>query len=599
MEVTHFFIIMPISLKKSFFIFIILSLLVCSGVSGAVSVELTLDKSVALPTDTVILKVSVDGARKGDMPEIKGLAPFHVAVGGTSTRMQIINGKTSSGVDYTFYLYPKKKGRFNIGPALIKVKGKTYDSNIVSLTVSDNTQKTSAKKAAPLYLEAKISNKDLYINQQAVYTLKLYRRIKVSDIRYDMPEVDGIIFEQLAEPEKKTAVIDSKRYEVIKIKYSIMPVKTGKITIPSAKMEMMVYYKQNRRNDFFGNSFFGFDSGKPEYLQSNDIQLNIKPLPAVGRDDDFSGLVGSFSMDATLEPKEIKAGDSATFTVKIKGAGNIRQIPDLIIKDIENIKIYEDKPVLEIKKGGSQITGVKTMKWAIVPEKGGEYKIPVLSLYYFDIKDKKFKKLTTEPVILKAVAIHQEEKSSFNALLANRGSKPVAGEKSIKKQVAQVGRDIFPIHTSTKAINSVLLNGSAKWMLILAFLFPPVVFSGLFIGRHAVSGNNKNKAALKSKNAWKVFLKKNKEKNMKPDDVHLAIIEYLNDRFCLKGGHLDPDQAAGLLLQRGAYEVTAMRLKTNIQTIESVLFSGEKQINLKQIQGELADLVKCIEKEIK
>ena len=104
--------------------------------SGDVSVTLKLDRPEATLLDSITMVVSVSGTRKSDtQPTLKGLEDFNVRTGGTSSRIEIINGKVNAGIDYTYALQPKKNGTFTIGPAEVKIKGKTIKSNTETLTI--------------------------------------------------------------------------------------------------------------------------------------------------------------------------------------------------------------------------------------------------------------------------------------------------------------------------------------------------------------------------------------------------------------------------------------------------------------------------------
>ena len=305
-------------------------------------------------------------------------------------------------------------------------------------------------------------------------------------------------------------------------------------------------------------------------------------------------------MNCELEPQEISVNDCATYTIKVAGAGNIRQIPDLKINDVDGLKIYQDKPVLDIKKEDERITGIKTMKWALVPERSGKFQIPELSLWYFDPEQKIFKELKAGPTPVKAILKSQKEKPVLKALSeGNNQTAAIALQKTDKKEVAQVGKDIFPVHTSESSIKGVWIFSFSNIFLIIAFICPPVLFFGLFMGKRLTYKNADSRLMTKSKNALKIFIKKNKDKNMNPEDIHNGALEYLNNKLLLKGGHLTQAEAACLLVQRGVSENTSEKFKTCLKEIESVIFAGAKNKSLHEIQQEFVAIVKSIEKEIR
>jgi hypothetical protein len=84
-----------------------------------------------------------------------------------------------------------------------------------------------------------------------------------------------------------------------------------------------------------------------------------------------------------------------------------------------------------------------------------------------------------------------------------------------------------------------------------------------------------------------------------PEEIHTAVLNYLNTRFLLKGGLLTPNEVYDLLINRGASPETASILKNSIEQIESVIFTGEKSNSLAQIQGELTGILKSVDREVK
>ena len=146
------------------------------------------------------MDVSVSGSRDSDAtPALNGLGDFMVTEGGRSSRVEIINGKINSGITYTYFIQPRKIGIFKIGPALIKKDGRTLKSNIATLTVTASSQQ-SGNDRKPVFIEAAISSHDIYVEQQALYTLKLYRRVNVDNLSLNLPKMEHIVFKQLGKP---------------------------------------------------------------------------------------------------------------------------------------------------------------------------------------------------------------------------------------------------------------------------------------------------------------------------------------------------------------------------------------------------------------
>lgn len=582
-------------IKKIFCFSIIMFFAFSLNVSADITVELTLDRSSVSLIDTVVAKVTVTGKRKSSFPDIDGFSFFDVVNGGTSSRVEIINNSMSSSVEYTFYLTPLKPGEFLIGPARVRIKKKTYTGNSVKLTVLKEKKNKTEDENRPLFLNAHISKNNLYVNQNALYTLKLFRREQIANISLEMPKVEGLAFEPLAEPQKYNTIINAKRYEVIELKYVLIPKKEGAYKIPGATMRM-TSYEQNRRERVYQGLFSNMSRGKPVYLSSNEIQLNVKPLPDLNRPDNFSGLTGRFEIKTTLDPAKVKVNESATLTITVKGTGNVRQIPDLKLPDVKGLKVYQDKPQLNINKGDSAILGEKIMKWAIVPEKGGEYKTPLMGLSFFDPGQERYRQLETEPFILTALDISEEDGRKINPLIADDNAGREIKKKD-KQEISRIGKDIFPVHTSVDPIKGMKQQKLFNYIFIFFLLPPPFICLLLFTGKKFFKHNNKNRLFIRAKNAKKEFMKKVQDNKIPLEKIHGAAIDYLNTRFLLKGGLLTSAEIHDLLINKGVSANTASMFKKTIEAMESIIFMGEKTDNTDLIRDELIRVIKSVNQE--
>jgi len=365
-----------------------------------VSVTLSLDRQKATLSDSIQMVIKVSDTRSCDSsPVIKGLDSFQVSQGGSSSRVEIINGKFSSSLDYTYYIQPSRAGTFQLGPATVKVKGKVFQSNTATLSIL-KTPSPESPDRGPIFLSVDLSSKKAYVEEQILYTLKLYLKTSVSDISLQLPELDHLAFKQLEKPREYRGVYDGSTYRIIEVPYGLMALKVGNYGIEPSRMSMSVYDSRRSRRGFFDDPFFR--SARPVTIASQALELKIIPLPDKGKPKGFSGLVGSFKIEATLAPSKMRVGESATLTVHISGRGNVNRIPDLKMPNLDHIKVYADEPVFEARPDIKGLAGFKTMKWAIVPEQQGDYEIPPLSLSFFDPDTDEYRIIQTpkQPLIV-------------------------------------------------------------------------------------------------------------------------------------------------------------------------------------------------------
>ncbi len=559
-----------------------------------VSVTLKLDRSEATLSDTVGMVVSVKGTREiSGPPTLQGVALFHVTGGGTSSRVQVINGKVNASLDYTYTLQPGHTGTFKLGPALVTVAGKTYASNTVRLLVKKPSQAEGSDRG-PLFLTAELSKKDVVVEEQTVYILKLHRRVDVRDISLNLPELEGLTFNRLGNPRKYRSVHNGRPYEVLEVRYALVPSKEGVYALEPARMNMTLLQSGDRSpfGGLFDDSFFSFGRGKPGGVASESLELTVGPLPEAGRPVGFSGLVGQFEIESSLQPPEVKAGESVTLTVRVKGRGNVNLVPDMNLPALERIKVYADQPVLEIQPDDKGMAGEKTMKWALVPEKEGRVEMPPLALTFFDTDTRTYRTLKTGPHEFSVLPGERSIEKGKEG--ENKGR--VSGPE--KEEVTQIGRDILPPHTAMKDFLKPTRLRPRGWAFWVLLLIPCFVYLGAFglqrLRRKAMG----SRAESKAKRAARDFRKKCRRGGLSSSDLILFIRGYMNDRFGLSLGALTPDEAAEILKTGGATEDSLQKMRARLQELEDAVYTGKGHLPCKA-GNEIESLILKIDKEIR
>lgn len=553
-----------------------------------ISVTLKLNRFEAELTDSIRMTVSISGSRDASAPGIKGVESFHVQSGGQSSRVEIINGKFNSSLDFTYFLQPKKTGIFDIGPAFVKIDGQVYKSNTEKLTVKKQTvSKGNTNK--PVFLTATLSSKTAFIEEQLSYILRLYYLPEISNVSLDMPEIEGLIFKQLGKPVEYTSKYKTRNYKVIEIRFSLVPSREGIFEIYPAKMGMRVRASGDRDllEDFFSrDDFFSNIRGRSLTIASNSPVLKVLSVPKAGKPADYTGLIGRFNISAELDQQRVKAGESLTLTVVIKGTGNINRIPDIQISDIENLKIYSDEPALETQQTDRGLLGIKTMKWAIVPEKEGLYNIPSLGISYFDSARLAYLKKKTRPFkLIVDPGTGEITKPQFVK----------SGSKQLKKPVEELGKDILPIHKSARKL-SKSYSFNILWLVYLVIPVLLIIFA--FILSAMKKMTPEKKARMNALKAVKDFVKKSKDKELTADDLSDAIRDYFNKRFNLQLGSIAPDEASGILKTEGCKEDTINQIEWLLKKLETFIYTG-KGSEPSDLTDEAALIIKGIEKEMK
>ena len=584
-----------------FLMFLSLLLPAVQAVGAEVSVILNLDRREAILADSIQLQVRVSGVRQSDAPPvIEGFEPFYVTKGGSASRVEILNGRYHSGVDYTYYLQPKKKGVFRVGPAKIKVGGKTFRSNVATLKVKAGGSASGSEKG-PVFLMATLGSQKAYVEQQIPYTLKLYLRANVSDISLDLPETDDLTFRQLEKPHESQVVYHGVSYRILEVSYGVMPLKAGRFRIPPARMGLTVYNARKRTpRGLFDDPFFGgaLRSGRPMTVSSEPLALEVLPFPEKGKPGSFSGLVGQFAIEGTLSESETRMGDSVTLTLRLSGNGNVNRLPDLKMPALDHLKIYADEPVFQTRAGADGLNGSKTMKWALVPDAAGRYTIPPFTIHYFDPKTEAYGTQRTEPLVLKVLPGEKE-----TLVTTPRGENSKETGPPAKQEVKEIGHDILPIYTSTSGLVaqgwfSPKAMGPGNPLCWAILMVPFLVYGMVFLGFRLNKKSDQTLYAQRAKRAAHVFLKECRGDEKDADSMMNAIRDYINDRFQLSLGALTPADVSKLLVEKGVRPDTAARLQDVLEELEGRIYTGGEAA-CGSMSPDILNIIKKIEKELR
>ncbi len=491
-----------------------------------VSVTATVDKTEATMEDTIVLRVSVKGARSE--PQVGRIPGFSVTSRGSSSQVSIVNGRMSASVEYTYLLYPQKQGTYTIGPFYVENDGSRIESNRISVTVAKGSSASGPSR--DVFITAAVSNEKPYLYEQIVYTLSFYRKVKVANAGLtETPSFEGFLAEEAEKEKQYEKVINGQNFVVTEIRQVLFPIKTGVHEIEPAALQCDVVVGRRRtRRGLFDDPFFGFAETVPKRLRTSPITVMVQQLPESGKPQGFSNLVGDFSLSAEIGTTKLHVGDSATLTVTLSGAGNLKNQQDIDLAIPDNFKAYDDKPVFAPSVHDGMAGGTLTIKKAIVPLVPGTLKIPAFSVPYFHPSSGTYRTASAGPFILEALPAEEKEQLQIVA----------PAQAPAKEKIKIIGRDILPIHTSLNKLSRRAIS-PFSFMSLSLLLAPPLIFTALYVSVLLHKRRQGEVAALKSRTAYKSF-KKNLsdiEKNMTDSgadyykNASRAFKNFIRDRF--------------------------------------------------------------------
>ena len=516
-------------------------------------------------------KVNGDGKefRAGDF---SGLDVLMGPSTSSSFSTSYVNGKSTSETTktYSYVVIARAEGTATASAASIKVDGRQYTSNSLSIKVlpqdkaseaqSANSSSSQTSQAAgmgskDILCRMILSKTKVYEGEPILATIKYYTvnpNTKITDIK--LPTFEGFVVQELDEIKNQSYDMenyDGRNYYTAIIKeYILFPQRGGKLEIPSTTMEVSVPVRTQKQMRSIFDDFFDNYQQVEKNVSSSKQTVNVEPLP-LGKPSSFYGGIGDFKISSNVSTTELKANDALTLKLTISGTGNLRYIKDPELKLPADFEVFDPKVDLNIKTSKSGVSGSKTIEYTIIPRYAGNYTISSVEFSYFDLKSKSYKTLSTQSFDL--TVEKSAASDSSNPGIANFSN-------ATKEQVKMLGSDIRFIKTgdyNLKKDFSFIFGTTLYWLL---YIIPLVLAIISFIIYRKQIKENANISLMKNKNANKVALKrlklagkylKDKKTTEFYEEMLKAIWGYLSDKLNIPTSELTKENIEEKLSVKG------------------------------------------------
>lgn len=496
---------------------------------------------------------------------------------GSSTSIQIINGKRSKSVQttFTYVLMPKKTGTFTIASATAKVKGNTISSEPQTVQVVSNGSSQSSSSASAsgqssqaaatgdissgdLFMRLRLSRTNAVIGEPITATLKLYQRVNIAGFENArFPSFNGFWSQETYAPQNiqfTRETLDDKIYETATIRtWVIIPQQAGNLTIEPAELVCLVNVETHSTHNSIFDDFF--DSGYQtvrKRVTTPQMTISVSQLPS-GQPASFGGGVGSFTMNVKLSKDDLKTHDAASLMVTVQGRGNVALLEAPTVKFPPDFETYDVKTTESTDKSSGGTTGSKTFEFPFIPRSHGDFTIPPVEYSYYDVNSGKYVTLKSDPI-----EVHVEKGKDDGSAAASAG---VPSTPSVeKKGVKDLAHDIRFISTSlpTLKVGKSFFVGSTWYWLALALII--LCGAGAWLAMRKAAAMRADVAGTRNRGAVKAARKRLKkageflDKNLYSafyEELHRALLGYVSDKLNMSVEDLNKENIAERLAEGG------------------------------------------------
>ena len=371
--------------------FLFLLLLLVSGQACADAFFASVDRTRLSEGETVVLTLeSTDPTRFG-RPDFSPLDEnFEVLGSRQVNRLSSIGDTPRASTRWILTLQPRRSGEVVIPP----IRLEDAETLPITLTVDAVSDASGSAKLAPVYIDASLDQDSVYVQAQAVLTLRIYHSVSMYDDSTLTPlQMQDARVEQLGEPRTYEKRIGGVRHGVIELQYAIYPQRSGELVIPGQTFSATLV-DRSRNDDFLP---FGPRAGKVSRVKSPDIPLRVKAKPADYPADAPWLPARALGLAETWnpQPEQSQVGDSLTRRLILKVDGlSSAQLPPLPATQVEGLRRYPDQPQLSDQKSESGVVGTREEREALVPSRSGDIAIPALEVVWWNTQSDSLERTT-------------------------------------------------------------------------------------------------------------------------------------------------------------------------------------------------------------
>ncbi|AVX88984.1 BatD family protein [Pseudomonas sp. VE 196-7] len=360
---------------------LLLPLLLCTATAQAAELTASVDRSRLNSGETVELTLETSDVTQFGKPDLTPLEPlFEVRGTRQVNQLNTLNGDNRATTRWIITLLPKENGSVVIPPLQLG----DVQSQPITVQVVESDTRAEKNNPNPVFIEVSLDQSSVYVQAQAVLTLRIYHSVSLYDDSSLTPlQIADARIEQLGDMRTYEKDINGVRHGVIEMRYAIYPQHSGLLLIAPQTFSATLVDTQPSQDA----TAQGPKPGKLLRVNSAEIALTVKPKPLTYPADAPWLPARSLSLSESWnpEPEHIQVGDSLTRSLTLKAEGLASsQLPALPGTEANGLRRYPDQPVLSNQSGERGLIGSREEREALVPSRSGSIELPTVDVVWWN-----------------------------------------------------------------------------------------------------------------------------------------------------------------------------------------------------------------------
>lgn len=588
-------------LKNSIIISLILCTLAIEESLAGIDLQLTSNKNEVAGGATFELKLTIQYDEKVDISFIESspLYPFKLedsAIHSTDQKgdKQAVQ---DNKIEYQYSLFVPtdiKSATYTIEPfTLFLVNGEQFKSNRLEIKVNNKAAKpieadsidqkslpkatnsskptddlpeaaNSSKPTVDLLLSLNVSTDELLVSGYFILTSSFcHATALIKSPSVAKPILEGffeIPMDVSSTFKKEKRIINDKEYNCSDRRFLLTPIILDENILIGPITHQVVTYD---------------DPLTVTTLESNVVNIKVKPFPEEGKPAKFSGLIGNFNIAIIVENDRYPLYERIPVTITISGKGYLNNFELDKFEGSEYFKVLESKVKDKFILYDDYFVSTKEIKMELIGVKEGLATIKPFFINWFDPDEGQYKTDATREisiVLTKSMVTPDQQSDKLYSIPFISGDK-----KSLK--------------------NYKTFNFKLIWLKVALIILALLMIGALTLNKILQVYDFKDKTGKKKRDSLEAALTelelyKNSTDSFSPDAADRILQNFLADRFNLTKGKISKEQAADYL---DSDESIADELALVMEQIEISLYSSD-DYNITDLYNRLETIIRKIAK---
>lgn len=318
-------------------------------------------------------------------PDLRALeGDFEVRGTRQLNSLHTLDGETRASTRWIITLLPRRSGSLRIPELQL---GQSHSQAIeLQVLQADASRPDSASQ---VFIEATLDSTDVYVQAQAMLTLRIYHSVALYDDSSLSPlQLDNAKVEPLGESRTYEKEINGVRHGVIETRYAVYAQQSGTLDIPPLTFTATAAASSDENAQANATA----RAGHQVQVSSLPLRLTVRPIPATWP----AGVPWLPARSLTLEEhwnpdpgnQQVQIGDSLPRNITLRAEGlSSTQLPPLPATEITGLRRYPDQPLLRNEISDRGMTANREEREALVPTHAGTLALPALEVAWWNTRE--------------------------------------------------------------------------------------------------------------------------------------------------------------------------------------------------------------------